>query len=137
MSSKNILITGASSGFGKLSAQTLALKGHMVIATMRNIKGSNAQNAHDLEKWAKSHHVNLVIFELDVTSEESVASVKDKVLIATKGNLDVVINNAGIYSGGLTESFTIDDYKNLFEVNVFGSVRVTNAFLPTLRQQGN
>jgi len=135
LSSKNILITGASSGFGKLTAQTLALRGHMVIASMRNINGSNSQNAQNLEQWAKDNKVKLEILELDVTSDESVASAKEKVLSDTNGKLDVVVNNAGIFSGGLTESFTIDDYKNLFDVNVFGSVRIANAFLPTFRKQ--
>lgn len=137
MSSKNILITGASTGFGKLTAQTLAKKGHMVIATMRDVNGRNAQHAKDLEQWAKDHQVKLGVLELDVTSDESVATAKDKILSLTTGKLDVVINNAGVYGGGLTESFTIEDYKNLYDVNVFGSVRVTNAFLPTLRKQGS
>ncbi|MCG9876183.1 MAG: SDR family oxidoreductase [Leptospiraceae bacterium] len=135
MSLKKILITGASSGFGKIAAQTLALNGYIVFATMRNIKGSNAQYANELELWAKDNRVELRVLELDVTSDESIASAKENVLNSTNGSIDVVINNAGIFSGGLIESFTIDDYKKIYEVNVFGAVRVANAFLPVLRQQ--
>ncbi len=134
---QTILITGASTGFGKLTAQTLALGGHRVFATMRDIKGKNAQHAHHLKQWAKDNKAKLEVVELDVTSDNSVASAKEEIISLANGQLDVVINNAGIYGGGITESFTITDYKNFFEVNVFGSVRVANAFLPILRKQGS
>ncbi|WP_276978830.1 SDR family NAD(P)-dependent oxidoreductase, partial [Flavobacterium filum] len=136
MSSKNILITGASTGFGKLTSQTLAKQGHMVIATMRDTNGKNAQQAQQLELWAKEHNLKLGVLELDVTSDESVNSAKEKALQLTNDKIDVVINNAGVFGGGLVENFELADYKHLYEVNVFGSVRVTNAFLPTLRRQG-
>lgn len=137
MSNKNVLITGASTGFGKLTAQALAKKGHMVISTMRDTKGKNAQYAQNLEQWAKDHNFKLCVLELDVTSDDSVNSAKEKALQLTNGKIDVVINNAGVFGGGLAESFAMADYKHLYEVNVFGSVRVTNAFLPILRRQGS
>ena len=136
-SSKKVLITGASTGFGKITAQELAKDGHHVFATMRNISGTNAEHAKSLTNWANENNVSLQVVELDVTSDDSVKQAAETVLAKTNGTIDVIINNAGIYAGGLQESFTVEDYKVFFEVNVFGTVRVNNTFLPTLRKQGS
>jgi NAD(P)-dependent dehydrogenase (short-subunit alcohol dehydrogenase family) len=133
---KTILITGSSTGFGKITAKTLALKNFNVIATMRGVDSKNKVLADELRSWAKSENVKLDVVELDVTSDASVASAA-KIVLQKHGAVDVVVNNAGIYSGGVTESFTLADFKNLFEVNVFGSLRVVNAFLPSMRKKGN
>lgn len=137
MSSKIILITGASTGFGYLTAKLLAEKGHTVYATMRDINGKNKAHKHALLDWAKSHQADLRVVELDVTLDKSVEEAKAIILSETNGSIDVIINNAGIYGGGIQETFTIDDYKLFFDVNVFGGVRVNNAFLPILRAQGS
>lgn len=126
--SKTILITGASSGFGRDTAETLALGGHRVFASMRNADGRNKPHAESLR--AKGIHV----VELDVTSDESVESGVAAVL-AIAGRLDVVINNAGFGTLGIAEAHTTDQVRELFEVNVFGIHRVLRATLPTLRTQ--
>lgn len=137
MSSKIILITGASTGFGNLTAKLLAKNGHTVYATMRDTNDKNQVPKAALLEWAKSHQANLRVVELDVTQDKSVEDARALILSETKGRMDVIINNAGIYGGGIQEAFTINDHKALFEVNVFGTVRVNNAFLPALRQQGS
>jgi NADP-dependent 3-hydroxy acid dehydrogenase YdfG len=134
---KIILITGASTGFGNLTAKLLAKNGHTVYATMRDTKGKNKELKDALLDWAKSHRENLRVVELDVTQDKSVEDARALILSETNGSMDVIINNAGIYGGGIQEAFTVIDHKALFEVNVFGTVRVNNAFLPTLRKQGS
>jgi NAD(P)-dependent dehydrogenase (short-subunit alcohol dehydrogenase family) len=125
-----ILITGSSTGFGKLIAKTLIKEGHEVAASMRNINGKNKEAAAEL-KEAGAH-----IVELDVTDEASVNSgVADAV--KAMGGLEGVINNAGIAKLGLHEAFTTEDYKDIFEVNVFGVQRVNRAALPHLRAKGS
>ena len=72
MSKKIIVITGASSGFGRLTANALAKAGHMVYASMRQTTGRNAPQAVDVEKFARENNVDLRPIELDVSSEKSV-----------------------------------------------------------------
>ena len=69
---KNVIITGASSGFGKLSALTLARKGYKVWATMRNLNDQNKENKEELLSIAKSENLNIEVIDLDVTNQESV-----------------------------------------------------------------
>ena len=126
--SKNILITGASGEFGKLTARTLLNKGHKVVASMRDIKGKNKNIAQQLEKDGA------YIVEIDVTDD---SSVEFGIASAMKhvGRLDVVINNAGIGAYGVQETFTPEDLKKLFEVNVFGVQRINRAVLPHMRDK--
>lgn len=133
---KTILITGSSTGFGKLTAQTLAQVGHQVFASMRGVHGKNAAHAAALNAWAKENDADLTVIELDVTLDASVKAAAETILSAADG-IDVVVNNAGIYGNGLHEGYTVEDYKAIFEVNVFGSVRVINEFLPQMRKQGS
>jgi NADP-dependent 3-hydroxy acid dehydrogenase YdfG len=135
MSSEKILITGASTGFGNITAKLLAKNGHTVYATMRDINGKNNPHKEALLDWAKTEQVNLKVVELNVTSDQSVENAKNEILAETNGVIDVIFNNVGIYGGGIQEAFTVNDHKALFEANVFGSVRINNAFLPTLRKQ--
>ena len=88
---KKILITGCSSGFGYDAAKYLAEKGHYVYATMRNIKGKNANSASELIDYASSNGVKIEVLEMDVTSDESVSSAVSKI-----ADVDVLINNAGL-----------------------------------------
>lgn len=124
---KTILITGASSGFGRLTAEKLARSGHTVYAGFRTVAGSRKQVADEL----KSQKIE--VLELDVTSDKSVNLAVASLLERSKGELDVVINNAGIASAGVSETFTPEQTRELFEVNVFGVQRVLRATLPTLR----
>lgn len=128
---KTILITGASSGFGRDTAETLAAAGHTVFAGLRDISGRNSAVAEALRSK------NVVPVELDVTNDASVDGAISTTLAKSGGKLDVVINNAGIASAGVSEGFTPEQIRDLFEVNVFGLQRVLRATLPTLRGQGN
>jgi len=125
-----VLITGSSTGFGKLIAETLVQKGHDVAASMRNVGTKNKENAAALEKAGAK------VVEIDVLDEASVnAGVAEAVKVL--GGLDVVVNNAGAAMLGLTEAFSIEDWKKVFDLNVFGVQRVNRAALPHLREQGS
>lgn len=129
--SKTILITGTSNGFGKDAAQTLAKAGHHVIATMRDIEGRSRAAAEELRS------AGIEVVELDVTSNESVTSAFKKVSELTKGKLDVLINNAGLFAAGISETYSPEQMRDLFDVNVFGVHRVTRAALPEMRKNGS
>ncbi|WP_435625317.1 SDR family oxidoreductase [Flagellimonas sp.] len=125
-----ILITGASGGFGALAVKTLLSQGHAVAATMRNIDSKNKAISEELS------NLGAHIVEMDVTQEDSVNNAVAESIQLLSG-LDVVINNAGVGVLGIQENFTIDDFKRLFDINVFGVQRVNRAVLPHFRRQGN
>jgi NAD(P)-dependent dehydrogenase (short-subunit alcohol dehydrogenase family) len=130
-----VLITGASTGFGRDAAERLARRGHHVFATMRDITGRNAAHRESLERLADRERLALQVLELDVTDDESVQNAA-LVALDQAGRLDVVINNAGVAGLGVTEAFTPEQFQQLFDINVFGVVRVNRAVLPSMRQQG-
>jgi len=131
-----VLITGTSSGFGLDAAQRLARRGHHVIATMRDANGRNAAARQSLEQLAADEQLALTVRELDVTDEASVRAAVDATL-AEAGRIDVVINNAGYAGVGVTEAYTVEQWQRMFDVNVFGAVRVNRAVLPAMRKQGS
>jgi NADP-dependent 3-hydroxy acid dehydrogenase YdfG len=124
---KTILVTGASSGFGRLTAETLSKSGHKVFAGFRSVEGPMKQIADELK--AK----NIEILKVDVTDQASVDTAIVQLLEKSGNKLDVVVNNAGMASAGLSEAFTAEQARDLFEVNVFGVQRVLRATLPVLR----
>jgi NADP-dependent 3-hydroxy acid dehydrogenase YdfG len=124
---KTILITGASSGFGRLTAETLQNSGHKVFAGFRSNDGRKKQVADELREK------NIEILKLDVTDQVSVDSAIAQLLEKSNNELDVVVNNAGMASAGISEGFTPEQIRQLFEVNVFGVQRVLRATLPVLR----
>ena len=126
--SKTILITGTSSGFGKLTASDLANQGHRVIAAMRNISSTNKIVCAELNEIS-----NIEVVEMDVTDTQSVNAAVQRVL-GKYGRLDVLINNAGIAGFGLLEATSIDQMKKIFEVNLWGVLRVYQAVLPSMRK---
>lgn len=128
--SKTILITGTSSGFGKLTVETLLAKGHTVVATMRDVESSNKEVAEAFRE--KGAHV----VELDVTSATSVDAAISSVL-SRVSQLDVVVQNAGVGVVGWQESFTPEDWERIFQVNVFGVQRVNRAIIPHMRERGS
>jgi NAD(P)-dependent dehydrogenase (short-subunit alcohol dehydrogenase family) len=132
--SRTVLITGSNSGFGRLTAETLATKGHTVFASMREVSGKNAEQARALRAWAEAKNVRLHVIELDVADDKSVARAVHEAL-ATAGRIDAVVNNAAVGAFGLVESFTSAQMRNLFEVNVFGVQRVNRAVLPHMRER--
>lgn len=123
-----ILVTGASSGFGKLTTLTLLNNGHTVVGSMRGVDGKNKGVAEEL-KSAGAH-----VVEIDVTSDDSVAQGVAAALEAA-GGLDVVVNNAGVGVIGLQEAFTPEDLQKVFDINVFGVQRINRAVLPHLRDK--
>ncbi|GAA0917666.1 SDR family oxidoreductase [Rothia nasimurium] len=130
-----ILITGASSGFGLLTARALAEAGHTVYASMRDLAGTNAGRSQEVLAEAKERGIDLRTVELDVTSEASAESAISTVM-ARDGRLDVLIHNAGHMVFGPAEAFTAEQYARLYDVNVLGTQRVNRAALPVMRKQG-
>jgi len=124
--SKTILITGTSNGFGKDAAITLAKAGHRVFATMRGVTGSNNAAAGELRAQG------IEVLELDVTNDASVDAAFQDLYKKTGGKLDVLVNNAGVAAGGIQETFTPEQTRAMFDVNVFGIQRVTRAALPSM-----
>ena len=124
--SRTILITGASSGFGRTTAEALARVGHTVFASMRDPKAKNRNQAQRLRQQG------IVVVELDVSNDTSVDHAVEQVLVEA-GRIDVLINNAGIASAGITEAFTADQAKAVFNTNIVGLLRTNRAVLPTMR----
>ena len=127
--SKIILITGASGGFGRITAEALARAGHMVFASMRDPNAKNRKHAQEFR------HQGIAVVELDISIDASVDQAVKEVL-ADAGRIDVLINNAGIASAGITEAFTADQAKVVFNTNTVGLLRTNRAVLPTMRAQG-
>src|SRR4051812_39165968 len=115
------LVTGASSGIGKASALALAAEGFEVVGTSR-----------DASRATPARGVTLV--DLVVTSDESVATAVARV-IARFGRIDVLVNNAGVGSSGASEESSVAQDQSVFDVNVFGLMRMTKAVLPHMRAQ--
>ena len=130
-----ILITGASSGFGALTARALAGAGHIVYASMQDLSGKNADKVKELEQFAKESALDLHAIELDVTSEKSANSAVESIL-KDQGRLDVIVHNAGHMAYGPAEAFTTDQFAKLYDINVLGTQRINRAALPQLRKQG-
>ncbi len=125
---KTVLITGSSTGFGRKTAERLIADGHQVFASMREPNSKNKQHADDLRALGAE------VVELDVTSTNSVEKAIQAV-VENAERIDVLINNAGMASAGVSEAFTADQAADLFNVNVFGLHRVSRAVLPILRRQ--
>ncbi len=116
------LVTGASSGIGKAAALALAEAGFEVVGTSRNTSGV-------------AHRDGVTFLDLDVASDESVTTVVERV-IERFGRLDVLVNNAGIGAAGAAEEISVAQDQRVFDVNVFGLIRMTKAVLPHMRAQG-
>src|SRR3982074_3070507 len=129
-----VVITGASSGFGALTARALAEAGHTVYASMRETTGRNASQVKQIEEYAAEHSVELRPIELNVSSEQSCEAAIQQI-IAKNGRLDVVIHNAGHMVFGPAEAFTPEQLAELYDVNVLSTQRVNRAALPQLRKQ--
>jgi NAD(P)-dependent dehydrogenase (short-subunit alcohol dehydrogenase family) len=129
-----ILVTGASSGFGRLTAEALAKAGHIVYASMRDVAGRNAKNAAEMAATSARDGVDLRAIELDVQSEPSASAAAEQI-IAETGRIDVVVHNAGHMMFGPAESFTPEQFAQQYDVNVLGTQRVNRAVLPHMRKQ--
>ncbi|MFT6646583.1 SDR family NAD(P)-dependent oxidoreductase [Pseudophaeobacter arcticus] len=130
-SAKTILITGASRGIGLLTAKSLASRGHTVYAGMRNLSGRNKGAAIELTAFSDSSDGRIVPIELDVADEAICTAAVAK--IQAEAPIDVLINNAGVMPVGLTEAFTVKQAQDLFDVNVYGIMRMSRAVLGAMR----
>lgn len=129
MSKKVVLITGTNSGFGWLTANSVAALGHKVYATMRDTQGKNADKANALSQVA-----NITVLDVTLTDETSVKEAFDTV-IAKEGTIDVLVNNAGVALFGVAESATTADVQRVFDVNVIAPWRLMKLTLPFMRKQ--
>lgn len=131
MDRKIVLITGTNSGFGWLTAQSIAALGHQVYATMRDTRGKNAEKANAL-----SAVKNVTVLDVILTDDESVRQAVETI-IAKEGTIDVLVNNAGFSMNGVAESFTTADVQAVFDVNVFAPWRLIRQVLPAMRKQAD
>lgn len=129
-----ILVTGAGTGIGKLTAQSLAEAGHIVYATMRDVEGRNKPRADALRALAAAKQIQLHPLELDVLSQDS-ADAAAATIVREQGRLDVVMHNAGHMVLGPAEAFTPEEIVKVFDTNLLGTQRVNRAVLPYLREQ--
>jgi NAD(P)-dependent dehydrogenase (short-subunit alcohol dehydrogenase family) len=134
MSRYNILVTGASSGFGLMTAKALAEAGHTVYASTREAAGRNAPQVAAIAAWAAENMRDLRTVELDVQLDAS-AQAGIAHIIADTGRLDVIVHNAGHMVFGPAEAFTPEQMIQQYDVNVLGAQRVNRAALPHLRRQ--
>ena len=114
------IVTGASSGIGRATAEALAKAGFTVFGTSRKLINNGPRG--------------VTMLAADVTKEASVKALVDEVMAKT-GRIDLLVNNAGLGLVGATEESSMAQAQALFDVNVFGVMRVTNAVLPIMRQQ--
>ncbi|WP_456620656.1 MULTISPECIES: SDR family oxidoreductase [unclassified Bradyrhizobium] len=131
---KIVLITGASSGFGRLTAEALAKAGHTIYGSMRQTKSRNAAVVEQMAAFSRDNSADLRALELDVQSQDSVDAAVAQV-IAEAGRIDVLIHNAGHMVFGPAEAFTPEQYAELYDVNVLSTQRVNRAVLPHMRRQ--
>ncbi|MDJ1500329.1 SDR family oxidoreductase [Xanthocytophaga agilis] len=131
MSKKVVLITGTNSGFGWLTAKSVAALGHKVYATMRDINGKNADKAKALAQVE-----NVTVLDVSLTDD---ASLKNAIntIIAAEGTIDVLVNNAGVTMFGIAESATAEDVQRIFDVNVFAPWKLMKLVLPFMRKQSD
>ena len=128
---KVVLIRGSNSGFGYLTAKGAADRGYIVYASMRNTQSKNNARADELSAVENIH-----VIDIDVTDSSSVDEGVSKIL-EKEGRLDVLVNNAGYYGGGITESYSEQDVEAMFNVNLLGTWRTIKNALPTMRNQGD
>lgn len=130
LTGKSILITGCSTGFGRLAAEHFAKSGATVFATMRN---TPRKEAEELRVLAADEKLKLHVIEIDVTSDEQVEAGVQQALAINGGPIDVLINNAGISYGGPIEIQDMEATQHIFDTNVFGPQRMIRAVLPSMR----
>jgi len=126
----SILITGCSSGFGRLGAEHYARLGAKVFATMRNLPRPEAA---ELEALAKAEKLDITVLEIDITKDDQVTAGVNAAIKSAGGKLDVLINNAGMSIAGPIEAQDMEATQLIFDTNVFGAQRMAKAVLPSMR----
>lgn len=134
LSGISILITGCSSGFGRLGAEHYARLGAKVFATMRNLPRPEAA---ELEALAVSDDLDITVLEIDITKDNQVQAGVATAIKASGGKLDVLINNAGMSIAGPIEAQDMEATQLIFDTNVFGAQRMARAVLPSMRANGS
>lgn len=133
LSGKSVLVTGSSSGFGRLTVLHAARCGAHVFATMRNMDGGNRPEAAELAAIARAENLKINLIEMDVTDPVQVPGAVAVAQDSAGGALDAVINNAGIGLSGPVELTDEGGLEDIFDVNLFGYMRVARAALPAMR----
>jgi len=128
---KTAVVTGSSGGIGAAIAITLAREGADVVLASRNVK-----NMEEVRKEIEVMGRKALVIECDVSKDESVTAMKDKALKAF-GNIDILINNAGVGVRGLLEDISLDDWRYIINTNLMGYIRNVEAFLPHFVQRGS
>ena len=126
---KVAVVTGSSSGIGLETSLLLAKNGFYTYVTMRNLDKSKA-----ITNLKQKEKLSLEILQLDVTADESVKETINKITNEQE-RIDVLVNNAGYALVGPFEELSIEEFKEQYETNVFGVIRVTQAVLPIMRRQ--
>ncbi|MEL7541561.1 MAG: SDR family oxidoreductase [Pseudomonadota bacterium] len=126
MSTNTVLITGCSSGFGKLTAETFQARGWNVVATMRTPSKSKGLSSSD----------TMLVTRLDVNDPASIDEAVERGR-ARFGEIDVLVNNAGFGTNAMFEQSSDADIRAMFETNVFGLMNTSKAVLPHMRTQGS
>lgn len=134
MPKKIILVTGSSSGFGRLTSEALARAGHTVYASMRDIAGRNSVNVAQMLEMTCRQKIDIRPIELDVQSEVSVDRAIENI-VTEAGAIDVIVHNAGHMMFGPAEAFTPDQFAQQYDVNVLGTQRINRAVLPHMRSR--
>ena len=129
--SRGALVTGCSSGFGRLTATALARAGFNTFAAMRSTATTNAAAAADLKALAETENLSLTVIDMDVRDVASAAAAVDAVEAAAP--LEVLVNNAGFILAGSIELHREADIRAQFEANLFGYHRLIRAALPGMR----
>jgi len=129
MNKKVVLITGTNSGFGWLTANSVASLGHTVYATMRDTQGKNANKAKALAQVE-----NITVLDVSLTDDTSVKNAIDTI-ISKEGTIDVLVNNAGAAMFGVAESSTAEDVQRMFDINMIAPWRMMKLALPFMRKQ--
>jgi len=132
---KSVLITGTSSGFGRLTALHLARLGATVIASMRNFDNGNRPEARELMQIAEAENLDLHVVEIDVMDDTLVTSGVAQAQEIAGGAIDVLVNNAGIGMAGPVEINDMEATHLMFETNLFGYLRMARAVLPAMREK--
>jgi NAD(P)-dependent dehydrogenase (short-subunit alcohol dehydrogenase family) len=125
------VVTGANSGIGRATAIHLAAQGHRVFGTVRS-----ADKAGKLLAMAADHGVELELVELDIADDESVRAGLTRVLEATDGVVDVLVNNAGVGGNAVAEECPTQLYLDVMNVNLCGAVRCLQQVVPGMRARG-
>jgi NAD(P)-dependent dehydrogenase (short-subunit alcohol dehydrogenase family) len=126
---KVAVVTGSSTGIGFETSLLLARNGFYTYATMRNLDKSKA-----ITNITQKEKLSLEILQLDVTADKSVKEAINKITNEQE-RIDVLVNNAGFALVGAFEEISIEEFKEQYETNVFGVIRVTQAVLPIMRNQ--